>query len=131
MACEIRLWFSYVFSENTQGIFRKPELMKTLARKLESWENVSMKTTIDLPDDLVRRMKLRAVREGKKIREIAAEVVRRGLDESSKNATLGHRVQLPLINCKAAAAGTEMNPQEIADTLNKQEVDWTNEVAGR
>ena len=90
-----------------------------------------MKTTIDLPDDLVRRMKLRAVREGKKMREIAAEVVRRGLDESRKGASPGHRVQLPLIHCKAAVAGTEMNPQEIADTLNNQEVDSTNEIAGR
>ena len=46
--------------------------------ELESWKAGSMKTTIDLPEDLVREMKFRAVREGRKLREVAEEVFRRG-----------------------------------------------------
>lgn len=38
-----------------------------------------MKTTLELPDDLVMEMKLKAVREHRKLKDVAAEVVRRGL----------------------------------------------------
>lgn len=38
-----------------------------------------MKTTIDLPEPLVREMKLRAVQEGRKLKDVAAEVFRAGL----------------------------------------------------
>src|ERR1700722_2229599 len=47
-----------------------------------SWETskmASMKTTLDLPDDLVRAVKLRALREGRKLKEAVAELLRRGL----------------------------------------------------
>jgi hypothetical protein len=36
-----------------------------------------MKTTMDLPEDLIREMKFRAVREGCKLREVGEEVFRR------------------------------------------------------
>lgn len=39
-----------------------------------------MKTTIDLPPELVREMKLRAVHEGRKLKDVAAELLRHGLD---------------------------------------------------
>jgi len=38
-----------------------------------------MKTTLDLPPDLVKQMKLRAVHEGKKLKYAVAELLRRGL----------------------------------------------------
>lgn len=38
-----------------------------------------MKTTIDLPPDLVREMKLLAVHEGRKMKDVAAELLKRGL----------------------------------------------------
>ena len=34
-----------------------------------------MKTTVDLPDDLVREVKLRAVYEGRKLKDMVAEIV--------------------------------------------------------
>jgi hypothetical protein len=42
--------------------------------ELESWKAGFMKTTMDLPEDLIREMKLRAVREGRKLLELASEV---------------------------------------------------------
>jgi plasmid stability protein len=41
-----------------------------------------MKTTLDLPDDLVKELKLRSVHEGRKLKDVAAAVLRRGLDAS-------------------------------------------------
>lgn len=43
-------------------------------------QTCSVKTTIDLPSALVRDMKLRAVREGRKLKDVAAELLRRGMD---------------------------------------------------
>ncbi len=40
-----------------------------------------MKTTIELPDDLMRRVKLRALREHKKLKQSVAELLERGLAE--------------------------------------------------
>lgn len=58
-----------------------------------------MKTTIDLPEDLVREMKFRAVREGRKLREVAEEVLRRGLEAPAQPdmSRERHRVTLPII----------------------------------
>ena len=38
-----------------------------------------MKTTFDLPPDLVRAVKLRAVHEGRKLKDVAADLLKRGL----------------------------------------------------
>ena len=44
-----------------------------------------MKTTFDLPEDLVVELKLRATLEKRKMKDIAAEALRKGLQE--KNST--------------------------------------------
>jgi plasmid stability protein len=38
-----------------------------------------MKTTMDLPDELVKELKLRAVHEGKKLKDAVADILRKGL----------------------------------------------------
>lgn len=38
-----------------------------------------VKTTIDLPSDLVREIKLRALNEGRKLKDTAADLLRCGL----------------------------------------------------
>jgi hypothetical protein len=38
-----------------------------------------MKTTLDLPDKLMREVKIRAVHEHKKLKDIIAELLQRGL----------------------------------------------------
>lgn len=38
-----------------------------------------MRTTLDLPDDLMRLIKVRAALEGKKLKEVMVEAVRKGL----------------------------------------------------
>ncbi len=67
-----------------------------------------MKTTLDLPGDLVRKMKIRAARENRKLREVATEVFRRGLANPAPSAAKsGHRVKLPLIECAKPADGSQ------------------------
>ncbi|MDP1610564.1 MAG: hypothetical protein Q8M11_05870 [Sulfuritalea sp.] len=38
-----------------------------------------MKTTLDLPDEIVREMKLRAVVQGRTLKELVADLLRQGL----------------------------------------------------
>ena len=42
-----------------------------------------MRTTIDLPEGLFRELKMRAVREGKTLKELVAECIRSGLQRPS------------------------------------------------
>ena len=46
-----------------------------------------MKTTIELPDELMTRIKHRAVREHKKLKDIIAEYLERGLSEQRVKRT--------------------------------------------
>jgi hypothetical protein len=46
-----------------------------------------MKATIDLPDDLYRRVKARTAVEGRRIREVAADLFRQWLNEGAATAT--------------------------------------------
>lgn len=89
-----------------------------------------MKTTLDLPADLIREMKLRAAHEGRKLRDVATEIFRRGLSQPSPQSEAPrHRVKLPLIHCEKA--GAEMSADQVAEILLKQEVEWSHEAAGR
>jgi plasmid stability protein len=84
----------------------------------ESWKAgklVCVKTTIDLPVELVREMKLRAVRDGRKLKEVAAEILRRGLESQDPIAKpeLRHKIVLPLIQCAFDAPASRMKVEEI------------------
>jgi hypothetical protein len=83
-----------------------------------------MKTTLDLPNDLVREMKLRAVHEGKKLKEFASEVIRRGLSQQSVPPVRSLvRPSLPLIRCPhPAAKGKDLTPERVAEILLSQEL---------
>jgi len=99
-------------------------------RKSESWKVGNMKTTLDLPPDLVREMKLRAAGEGRKLRDVATEVFRRGLERSTPAAaSVRRRVKLPLVRCKQVS--TEMSAANVAKVLLTQEMDWSRETTGR
>jgi hypothetical protein len=39
-----------------------------------------MKTTVELPDDLVKEIKLHALEEGQRLKEVVARLLRAGLD---------------------------------------------------
>src|SRR5437868_2341669 len=67
--------------ERSLGSFahRFPGIRSTLDRKLGNQENGSMKTTLDLPDLLVKQVKLRAVRDGQKLKDAVADLLRKGL----------------------------------------------------
>jgi len=45
-----------------------------------------MKTTLDLPDPLMRRVKIRAASEGRKLKEVVADLLEKGMVTSGAEA---------------------------------------------
>lgn len=85
------------------------------------------KTTVELPDELFRAVKLRAVSEGRPLKDTMAELLRRGLDAEDAPAGSGRpaapkRVRLPLVRCAhPAPVDEEMSPERVAEVLAEQE----------
>lgn len=81
-----------------------------------------MKTTLDLPDELVREMKLRAVMQGRTLRDLAADFIRQGLGlaaprppqapppESMLQVNAGG---LPVIRCRVDAPALGLAVDEL------------------
>ena len=87
-----------------------------------------MKTTLDLPDELVREMKLRAVMQGRTLRDLAAEFIRQGLGMTAPKPPQipepGSIVQLsesglPTIRCRADAPALQQSIDALL-TLEQQ-----------
>jgi plasmid stability protein len=84
-----------------------------------------MKTTLDLPDDVVRAVKIRAVEENRKLKDMIADLLRRGLSQEPRVPVVRRRVKLPLVECAhEARPGEEMTPERVADMLLEEEAGW-------
>ena len=82
-----------------------------------------MKTTLDLPDELMRAIKIRAVTENRKLKDALADLLRQGLSaESAGAAEVRKRVKLPLVRCAhEAQPGREMTAERVAEILIGEE----------
>jgi hypothetical protein len=98
-----------------------------------------MKTTLDLPDALVKQVKLRALHEGRKLKEAVADLLCKGLaaardtDGGSPEPaiTKDKATGLPVVECKhSASPQEELTPERVADLLLAQEAGWHHD-AGR
>lgn len=67
---------------------------------------------------------MRAAREGRRLKDVMAEVLRRGLADSTvRKRTEPSRVRLPLVKCAhRATANREMTPERAAQILLAAEV---------
>ena len=84
-----------------------------------------MKTTLELPDELMRAVKLRAVRENRKLKDAIADLLRKGLSRAAvKPSAARKRVKLPLIRCAHKAhPHQEMTPERVAEVLLENEAE--------
>jgi plasmid stability protein len=91
-----------------------------------------MKTTVDLPDALVKQVKLRALRDGRKLKDAVADLLRKGLHAVNPEQTAPEptvttdpKTGLPVVACKRSAApAEEVTPERVADLLLAQEAEW-------
>ncbi len=91
-----------------------------------------MKVTLDLPNELLKEMKLRAVHSDRKFKDVVAETIRRGLAAPAPSATAAARslVQLPIITCPPGTPKFPLTGEDIDRILNQQEVEWLDDAAG-
>lgn len=84
-----------------------------------------MKTTLDLPEELVREAKLRALMQGRTLRDLVSDMLRQGLgmapavaEPASSTPERASRVGksptgLPIIPCHGDAAASHMAVPEL------------------
>jgi plasmid stability protein len=81
-----------------------------------------MKTTLDLPDDLVREMKLRALMQGRTLRDLATDFLRQGLNKiAPRQASLPAQAEpfeisadgIPLFRGNSDAPAAHMSIEQI------------------
>jgi|GEM_PF-727630 len=65
-----------------QAVFAAGRSALRFDRKPAFWKYGFVKTTLDLPDDLMRAVKIRAVHEHKKLKDTIAELLRKGIAAS-------------------------------------------------
>ena len=95
-------------------------------------KNVRMKMTIELPDALVKQVKVRALRNGQKLKDAVADLLQKGLavsddrvDRRMPAVTTERQTGLPLVQCKrTASALTELTPERVAEILLLQDAEW-------
>jgi plasmid stability protein len=82
-----------------------------------------VKTTLDLPDELMRTIKIRAVNKNRKLKDEIAYLLRRGLARGPKTPkSVGKPVRLPLVRCAhEAVPNEEMTPERVAAILLEEE----------
>ncbi|MBV8084254.1 MAG: antitoxin [Chloroflexi bacterium] len=78
-----------------------------------------MKTTLELPDELMTALKVRAARENRRIKDVLAEALLRGLSPEVPAETEARKtVRLPLVACAhEARPGEELTPERVAAIL--------------
>ncbi len=78
-----------------------------------------MKTTLELPDDLMRAIKVRAAEEGRSIKDLLTELLRRAIGPSKpKKKRILKCGELPIRRGgRSAAPGKENTPERVAEIL--------------
>ena len=69
-----------------------------------------MKTTIDLPSELVRAIKLRALNENRRLKEVVTDLLRSGLKHGGAKDSVPQkgRIELPLFATTPGAPASQM-----------------------
>jgi hypothetical protein len=81
-----------------------------------------MKTTLRLPDHLMREVKIRAAQENMKLQDLVADLIRIGLAQGRSGARTIRRVRLPLVRCAhPARPDQEVTPGRAAEILLDEE----------
>jgi plasmid stability protein len=77
----------------------------------QNQQTSTMTTTLDLPDDLVEDIHLRATREGRGLNETVAELLRAGLAASSERPVTSFRADASMLAARKRIAGKFLTGQ--------------------
>jgi len=98
-----------------------------------------MKTTLDLPDELIREVKLRAVVQRRTLKDLVADLLRQGLGMAapspSQRPPAGSMVKidssgLPVIRCRADAPARRMSAEKLLELEQQAQLEEDRQHAG-
>ena len=81
-----------------------------------------MRTTVDIPDHILRRAKAAAALEGKSLKTFLTQAVTKELRRSAVKKIARKRVSLPLVPSKHPGT-LRLTAEKIALTLNQEDLD--------
>lgn len=85
-----------------------------------------MRTTLDLPDDLMRSIKVQAAQRDATLTETIATLLRSALAEGDGPST-ARRVQFPLVRGARQATADELSPERVFEIDSAYDVAATDE----
>ena len=92
-----------------------------------------MKTTIDLPADLVQEMKLRAVNERRKLKDVASEIFQKGLEATSRSSRLKPQktaMKFPLFGKRTVTTDPKISINDALQMERESQTQEDHEQAG-
>jgi hypothetical protein len=76
-----------------------------------------MKSTLELPNDLVHEIKLQAVNEGRELKEVFTDLLRKGFGHDSEEVSLAkpsrQKIALPLFPSAPDASAARMTVEQL------------------
>lgn len=87
-----------------------------------------MKTTLDIPDELMRGMKIRAATQGRKLKDVVADALRESLAPSasgnSNPAVISHTQNgFPYIKGKTPRGSSASEPDELQRLIQESQLE--------
>jgi len=79
-----------------------------------------MRTTVEIPDHLLRRAKAAAALEGKSLKAFLTKAVMHELERSAEKKIVRKKVSLPLIPSKRPGT-LQLSSEDIANILDKED----------
>lgn len=96
-----------------------------------------MKTTLDIPDDLMREMKIRAATQGRKLKDVVAKVIRDGLASTPAALTEPRPLVIsrsasgfPYIRCKPTSEKPAPSTEELQRLIDESQLEEDLQRAG-
>lgn len=98
-----------------------------------------MKTTLDLPDELVHAVKLRAVTQRRTVKDLVADYLRQGLGmappalvatQAKSSRVMIDTQGLPVVQCRAGASATRMAARALMQLEQAAQADEDLQRAG-
>jgi hypothetical protein len=101
-----------------------------LARKLDLWKYGNMKTTLEIPNSLFKRVKARAAMEQLKLKDIIASALNDYL-RKPRRAANGKKCPFPLVRGKGGPLIKRMNNETVANLEAEEELERYRRSFGR
>lgn len=80
-----------------------------------------MRTTIEIPDSLFRRLKVRAAQQGVSMKELIQQWIEKGLDSNDKPVKYGRKSDPPRIVAEAGRNMPDLSSKETWEILDQED----------